>query len=691
MSQCSRIAVLAIYVCAFCSVLIDRAAYAAGVPGHDIDTVVVTGTRTTGLVGQADAASEGTVTSAQIENRPILRTAEVLEVVPGLVVTQHSGDGKANQYFLRGFNLDHGTDFASYVEGMPVNMPTHGHGQGYSDINFMIPELVDRIEYRKGTYYADEGDFSAAGAASITYKRALANTVVSTTVGEDQYVRAVLASSISAGGGDLLFGLDITHTDGPWVLEENLRKTNAVVKYTYGSADSGFDVAGMVYDAEWHSTDQIPLRAVESGQIDRFGYIDPTDGGNTHRYSLSANAWQSIGAGQIKALVYGIEYKLNLFSNFTYFIDAGHGDQFEQFDQRRVYGADMRYTQSLAVFGQAGNFTVGLQTRYDDISPVGLYLTEAREPYEIVRQDQVKQVSYSAFLSQATHWTEWIRSELGLRVDAYHFDVDSNLALNSGTADDSVVSPKLSLAFGPWDETEFFVNWGQGFHSNDARGTTIAVDPTDGVTPVDKVTPLVKAFGEEVGVRTAIVPDVQFAAALWTLNIDSELLFTGDGGTTEPSRASHRTGVELSAYYTPVEHLIIDADFSWSHAKFTDYDSAGDHIPNAVERVASLGITYNNDSSWFGGARLRYLGPAPLIEDNSVRSESTTLVNLDVGYHITQWIKASITLLNVFDTKANDITYYYESQLQNEASPVSDIHFHPVEPRTLRATITVRF
>ncbi len=674
-----------------CGTALPMYAGAAGVPGRLLDEVVVTASQIGDLAGQADTASEGTVTAAQIENRPILRTGEVLEVVPGLVVTQHSGDGKANQYFLRGFNLDHGTDFTARVEGMPVNMSTHAHGQGYSDINFMIPELIERIEYKKGTYYADEGNFSAAGAADITYQRTLPHTLVSATLGKDQYSRAVLAASLQAGGGDLLVGFDSTYTNGPWDLDENLRKLNGVIKYTYGDRASGFSVDGMGYDGRWRSTDQIPLRAVQSGVVDRFGFIDPTDGGNTHRYSLSGNWWSDVGPGHIKALAYGIDYQLNLFSNFTYFLDPVQGDQFEQYDKRRIYGADVRYTQPMELFGINGNFNGGVQTRYDDIAPVGLYLTQARERYATVRQDHVEQASYSAYLSLETHWTQWLRSEVGARVDAFRFKVDSSLAANSGSANDSIATPKVALAFGPWNQTEFFLDWGQGFHSNDARGVTITVDPTDGVTPVDRVTPLVRAVGEEIGVRTAIIPRLQLAASLWTLKLNSELLFVGDGGATEPSRASRRTGVELAAYYTPVKDLIIDADMAWSRSRFTDFDSIGDHIPNAVEGVMSVGITYNPSDAWFGGARLRYLGPAPLVEDNTVRSQATTLVNVNLGYHLTPAMTASVTLLNAFDAKDNDITYYYESQLQGEAGPVNDIHFHPVEPREVRVTLAARF
>lgn len=670
---------------------VGATAWSAGVPGRTVDEVVVTGTRTSELLGAAESASEGTVLSEQIQNRPVLRTGEVLEVVPGLIITQHSGDGKANQFFLRGFNLDHGTDFASRVEGMPVNMPTHAHGQGYSDINFMIPELIERIEYKKGTYFADEGNFSAAGSVDITYHRTLPQTLTQLTSGEDGYWRGVFATSLPVAQGDLLVGFDTTRADGPWTLDENLRKVNGVVKYARGNEHSGFDLEAMAYDGKWRSTDQVPLRAVEDGLLHRFDNMDPTDGGKTHRYSLSGSWWGDVGPGKIKVLAYGVDYQLDLFSNFTYAIDSEHGDQFEQFDDRRMAGTDARYTQPLSLLGRDGEFSAGVQVRHDDIDPVGLYLTQSRERHATVREDNVRQTSYSAYLSQSLKWTDWLRTEAGVRVDEFRFEVDSNLPANSGNANDDIVSPKFTATFGPWSKTEFFLDWGRGFHSNDAPGATITVDPTDGVTPAEQVTPLVKAVGQEIGVRTAIIPRVQLAASLWQLKLDSELLFVGDGGTTEASRASKRRGVELSAYYSPLDALIIDADIAWSRARFTDSDPAGDRIPNAIERVASIGLAYNTTVGFFGGARLRYLGPGPLIEDNSVRSKSTTLVNVDVGYHFTESLTASLTLLNAFDEKANDVTYFYSSQLPGEAAPVDDIHFHPVEPRQIRATLAARF
>jgi hypothetical protein len=678
-------------IAAAVSAALSTTVQAAGVPGKAVEEVTVTATRSGELFGHADSASEGTVLAAQLETRPVLRTGEVLEVVPGLVVTQHSGDGKANQYFLRGFNLDHGTDFASRVEGMPVNMPTHAHGQGYSDINFMIPELVDRMSYKKGTYYAEEGNFSAAGAVDVIYKRSLEQSFAVLGGGQDSYGRVLVASSPQVTGGDLLMAVDSSYANGPWELNENIRKLNGVLKFTRGDADAGFSLAAMGYSGRWKSTDQIPLRAVEAGIVDRFGYIDPNDGGRTRRYSVNGSWWSTLGEGKLRVEAYGIDYQLDLFSNFTYFTDQENGDQFEQFDDRLVLGTQALYEQPLELFGKRGTFSAGVQIRHDDIAPVGLYKTQARERLDTVREDEVVQTSYGVFVSQNVNWTNWLRTEGGVRFDEFRFDVNSSLAANSGKANDSIVSPKLTTVFGPWKRTELFLNWGRGFHSNDARGTTITVDPTDGVTPADHVTPLVRAVGEELGVRTAIVPHVQIAASLWRLTLDSELLFIGDGGSTEATRASRRTGLELSAYYAPTDSIIVDADVAWARPRFSDDDPAGDRIPNAVERVVSVGLSYRNPSGWFGGARLRYLGPAALIEDDSVRSESTTLLNLNVGYYITRNVSASVSLLNAMDEKANDITYFYESQLSGEAAPVDDIHFHPAEPRQVRAAVTARF
>ena len=663
--------------------LLPSLAIGGGVPTATgwLEEVVVSG-KLERLGGDPASATVGIATSEQLDLRPVLRTGELLEVVPGLVVTQHSGSGKANQYFLRGFNLDHGTDLATSVDGVPVNMPTHAHGQGYTDINFVIPELIESIEYRKGTYYADTGNFSAAGAVNLRYRSALDAPFVSVESGDDDYLRGLFAASPEIGGGSLLMALEHSTTNGPWLLEERFHKTNALLRYSHDTAGGRFAVTAQGYDGEWRSTDQIPLRAVQSGALDRFGFVDPTNGGESHRYTLAADWYEQLGDGRLHAQAYAIDYRLDLFSNFTYAVDTENGDQFEQFDDRRVYGGQLNWTRPIDLMGRSHELDLGLELRRDDIDTVGLYKTVARTRIDTTREDDVTQSSYSVYSSLKTRWSDSVRTELGVRADQFEFDVSSSLAVNSGSADDAIVSPKFSLILGPWRETEFFFNVGKGFHSNDARGTTIRVDPTDGVTPVDRVDPLVDALGADIGLRTAVLPNLQLTAALWTLQLDSELLFVGDAGITEPSRESERRGIEAGAIWNPVSWMILDADLAWSRSRFTQNervgDPAGDRIPGAVENVASVGLAIDHPSGWFGGARVRHFGKAPLIEDNSVKSNPTTLVNLEAGYHITDNIQLSAALFNVFDSRDNDITYLYESQLPGEAEPVDR---HPLPSR----------
>jgi hypothetical protein len=673
---------------------IAGSAAAAGLTGAGLEEVTVVGRRIA-LSGEPRAASEGTVLRDQLESRPLLRVGELLEVVPGMIVTQHTGDGKANQYFLRGFNLDHGTDFSTRVEGMSVNMPTHAHGQGYMDLNFVIPELVDQLVYRKGTYYPELGNFSAAGAAEIRYVDRVPEPFISLTWGEHDFVRATAAGAIDFAGGALLAGLEVDRTDGPWVNPENLRKTNGVLRWSRTRETAGLALAVMGYSASWDSTDQIPQRAVETGRLDRFGAVDPTTGGESSRYSLSLQGFGPAADGRLDYSAYAIDYDLRLYSNFTYFVDEVNGDQFAQFDDRRVYGGALTWSRPLSFGAEGSTLRVGADVRHDDIEPVGLYLSRARERYETVREDAVSQTLTGLWTGFATRWTPWLRTEIGARFDRLGYDVQSDLPENSGSGNDSLTSPKLSLALGPWAETEYFIAAGRGFHSNDVRGATIQVDPADPTCTVADgclapVTALVPATGYEVGARTALLPRTQLSVALWRLDLDSELLFVGDGGATEPTRASRREGVEVGLYARPTDALIVDADYAWTRPRFRDDDPAGNRIPGAIESAASLGITGEWPSGFFAGARVRYLGPAALVEDDSVRSRSTTLVNLQGGYRWSRF-RLTVALFNAFDEQANDITYYYESRLPGEVAPVEDVHFHPVEPRSLRVTLEGRF
>ncbi|HEX9984199.1 MAG TPA: TonB-dependent receptor [Thermoanaerobaculia bacterium] len=665
--------------------------------------VVVTATRTfrnladldervNDLIGIADSATEGVVTAKEIERRPFQRAGEILETVPGVIVSQHSGEGKANQYYLRGFNLDHGTDIAVTVAGVPVNMPTHGHGQGYADANFLIPELVTAVQYKKGPYYAEEGDFASAGAVNVNYLNLLDAPVVFVQGGSSGFRRALFAASPRAGDGYLLYALEAGTNDGPWVRPDDFRKWNGVLRYTRGDQRGGFSITAMGYDARWNATDQIPGRAVGAGTLSRFGLIDPSDGGETSRYSL-ASEWQRNDRETLTQIgAYALSYRLNLFSNFTYFLDDPvAGDQFEQADDRLVAGlrASRRW---IARFGGISTENlVGLQARHDDIRNVGLYHTRERERLETTRQDRVAQTSGALFAQTSVEWLPWLRTVGGLRADRYRFDVRSGDARNSGQGDASLVSPKLTMIFGPWRNAELYLNAGSAFHSNDARGATIRVDPATG-EPVARVTPLVRTRGGELGLRATPVPRFHMTASLWRLDIASELPFIGDAGTTEASRPSRRTGIELATFYNLRDWLAVDAEYAYSRSRFRDADPAGDRIPGSVEGVASVGLNVIDFRRLSGELRYRYFGPRPLIEDDSVRSQASGLLNARLGYRLTPRIRLDVDVFNILDAQASDVDYFYTSRLPGEpAEGIDDLHFHPVENRAFRIGVTTSF
>ena len=644
------------------------------------------------LVGIAMASSQGAITARQLDARPMMRSGEVLETVPGVVISQHSGEGKANQYYLRGFNLDHGTDFATTVAGIPVNLPTHGHGQGYSDLNFLIPELVSGVQFSKGPYFPDKGDFATAGSANINYASVLDQPVVRVAGGDEGFARALVAVSPSVGTGHVLAAMEVERNDGPWVQPDNYKKVNGLVRYSRGNAVNGLSITGMGYRSTWNSTDQVPERAIAEGLIDRFGNVDNTDGGNTYRYSGSVEWQRSSSNATFKLTGFGFGSDLNLFSNFTFFLDdPKHGDQFQQADHRFVSGGAASYRRVGRWRGRDLQNTIGMQLRNDDIATVGLYHTEARRVLETVRQDGVLQTSAGGYAQNEIAWTPRLRTLAGLRVDGYRFRVDASDPENGGTGRAGIVSPKGGAVIGPFNGTELYVNAGLGYHSNDARGATITRDPSSG-GPADPVTPLVRAKGAEVGLRTVAARHLQSTVTLWTLSLASELVFAGDAGTTEASRPSHRYGVEWANYFTPRPWLILDGDVSWSHAQFTDVGPAGDRVPGSVATVISAGATLDSRRNVFGSVRLRYFGPRALVEDDSVRSKATSLVNLEGGYRLARNLKVAVDVFNLLNAKNSDIDYYYTSRLRGEPlDGISDIHFHPTLPRTARLNLVVGF
>ncbi|WP_342713402.1 TonB-dependent receptor [Bradyrhizobium sp. B124] len=641
---------------------------------------------------QPTAASERQISGDEVNARPVSRVGEVLEVVPGLIVTQHSGEGKANQYFLRGFNLDHGTDLAITVDGMPVNMPTHGHGQGYADINFLIPELIQSVDVRKGPYYADKGDFASAGAVDINYLDRLSKNTVELTAGSFFYQRAMAAGSTRVGDGTLLAAFEANKYNGPWDVPDDIRKLNGVLRYSQGTATDGFSLTAMAYSNGWNSTDQVAQRAIDQGLIGRYGSLDPTDGGTSSRFSLSGNWAQSSNYGQTRLNAYVIHSSLQLYNDFTYFLDDPvNGDQFSQIDKRTVYGFDASHAADVRIAGIDTQTRIGVQTRYDDIN-VGLFKTAQREILSTVRNDQVQEGSVALWADSTARWTDWLRTTVGVREDYFAGHVLSDTPQNSGNAQAAMTSPKAGIVLGPWSKTEFYGNAGFGLHSNDIRGATITVDPNDKVMPLDRAPLLVRSKGAELGIRSKAIDGLTSSLAVFVLDFDSELLFVGDAGTTEPSRPSRRVGVEWTNQYKLLPWMSLDFDLAYTRARFTDYDPVGNFIPGAPACVASGGVTFGRDTGWFGSLRARYFGPRPLIEDDSVRSLSSLIVNARAGYKFDNGMRLQLDVLNLFNAQTNQIEYDYLSRLPGEPiDGVGDRHVHPAEPLAVRLTLAATF
>ncbi len=698
------------------------------------------------LIGIADSATQGTVGAKEIEDRPILRSGEVLETVPGLIITQHAGGGKANQYFLRGFNLDHGTDFAVFLDGMPLNLPSHAHGEGYADMNIVIPEFVRRLNYEKGPYYAEIGNYSSAGSANIQYFKTFPQSFFQVEGGMYGYGRAVFGVSQKLGSGNLLYGGEAYHDNGPWTHPDNYYKFNGLLTYSRGDSTNGLSITARGYHGKWNSSDQIAVTAIPI--VGFFGALNPTDGGNSQRYSLQAD-WHRQGTNSATTIMgYEFYYDLDLFSDFTYYLDDPiKGDQFEQQDRRWVAGFDAAHTIFSQWFGRKVENTFGLQVRNDWVHN-GLYRAEDRvrtdkndinacndEPIPecdtnpnliavlpaATDLNKFTDTMVGFYVENKTQWAQKFRSVLVVRGDEAIYVVTNltppyvatelpgapvvNFAeLNSGSASKFLPSPKASLIFGPWSNTEFYVKGGFSFHSNDARGATQRIEPISPdypfPTPSNPITPLVPTKGAEIGVRTVAVPHLQSTLSLWYLYSASELQQDGDtGGTVASASASNRYGVEWANYYTPLAHLAFDFDFADSKALFTSIDAddaapgspGGKYVPEAVGLVISSGITVQSYKGFWGSLRLRAFGPRNLTSDAIYRSSATTLLNAEVGYQIGETWRVSAECFNLLNRRDHDIDYAYISRITPTATPAFTDVFHPVEPFQVRIGLRKTF
>ncbi len=701
------------------------------------------------LAGIAASASQGEVSNNDFKYRPISRPGELIEVVPGMISTQHSGTGKANQYFLRGFNLDHGTDFATWIDGIPMNLRSNTHGQGYMDLNSLIPEMVETIEFGKGPYYAKQGDFSSAGYAVIRTRNRLTGFnndgdqgYLRFEGGQFDYYRALLANSNHVGPGELLYAGEFNLYNGPWVVPEDGNKYNGMLKYSFGEKDWQIAFNAKAYYSHWIATNQIPLaelgRSVNPtccdvdgqegfGPDGRFGSMNPSDAGITSRYSGSMNANSKGDDYRNELNLYGLYYDLDLFSDFTYFsANSVLGDQVNQHERRVQAGGNAEQTWFHTLHGFDLENTLGVQMRYDGIRNLGLENTWLRQPvmdkaYLPPSLYNVDETSLWFYGSNETRWTPWLRSVLAGRSDTFWFDVQSITpgfrynAENSGNTSATVLSPKLNLIFGPWEQTELFVNSGYSYHSNDARGTVIRYNP-DG-TPATPVSPLAWSRGAETGVRTQYLPGLNTTLAVWFLQMSGELVFTGDAGTTEPTPATNRFGVEWTNFYKPREWLTLDADFAFTQSRYQEIQEPGCEagvinlppngcgkgysVPNAIGRVITAGAQVDLPEGYFANLRLRSFGQDALNNNATAWLGSTSILNLGAGWH-NQTVKLEVNVFNLLDTQANDIAYWYQYGICNTFSSggqcaggsvtqYNGLTFHPIQPRMVRAGITINF
>jgi outer membrane receptor protein involved in Fe transport len=682
--------------------------------GH-LSEVVVTASRVN-LIGTATTASQGAVTEQELDLRPAYRVGQLLESVPGLVVTVHSGEGKANQYLTRGFNLDHGTDIANFVDDMPVNRPTNTHGQGYSDLNFIMPEISNGLEYTKGPYYASVGDF---GSVASTHMH-LANEI------PDQVAVAAGTLGVTnffAGGTDhftaqdrLLGGIYYGHVDGPFTHPDNFRKVAGTLRFSHGTDADGYSATAMYFHGEGNMTTDQPLRAIEQGLISRWGSLDPSDGSLSERFSLSGHYGATGDSWKSRSSVYFIRSKMILWNDFTHYLDDPvNSDQEEQYESRTTAGGQSAFTFTQTLGSLQNDMVLGVQVRFDN-AYVNRKHTLQRVPLSycsleqadggaipmpaaggICNADQVHLLDVGPYVEDTTHWTEWLRTVVGFREEYYRAGDRSLTTGFEGTTHQTLFQPKGSLIFGPFVDTELYLSAGRGFHSDDVRGVFGTV-PIAGVPGAAGRTPLLApTTGVELGVRSNIVPKLSMQLALFRQEFNSELAYDADQGQDSASAPSRREGIELSAEYRPTRWMELNTDLAFSRARYRGslaaYELDGAFIANAPTFIGSFGVLVDNLGPWFGGLQWRKLGPYPISDGNRFPEDpGYGEFNLDAGYKVSSHLKVQLSIFNVLNTKANSSAYFYTSRLPGEpADGVTGIQVHPLEPISgiVKVTLTL--
>jgi outer membrane receptor protein involved in Fe transport len=688
-------------LCLPCAAVLLCPAFALA-QSQQMEEIVVTSARASNLATQS-SASAGTITATQVAELPILRPGEVLQLVPGMVVVAHAAGGKANQYYLRGFELDHGDMFLTEVDGVPVNLVSHAHGPGYTDLNWLIPELIGGVDYTKGPYYADEGDFANAGSANIRIIDSLNQALLKQEVGGNGYARLLGADSFKVGLGTLLLGVEYMHDDGPWTIGNNYRRRNGIVRYTEGDTSNGFSLTLQGYRGNWRGGDQVPLRGLDENLYPRYAVLNPDTGGTSSRYSLYGNWHETDDIGHTDAVLYAVHYTLDLRSDFTYFLDP-NGDEIRQNDRRWIYGGHIDRSIDGTYLGEGTQDRIGVELRDDDIHNALDHLIDG-QPYYHVRFDQIDQTMVSPWWENRIAWNGWFSTTVGVRADVLVYADHSDTIGNSGNGVAWKPSPKVGMRFGPWDQTDIYIQAGLGISSEDIRGVTSTTVPGPvafgGGVSTSPTLPLTRNRGAEVGIHSKAIPGLDTTLSFWVLESQNEFVFDGDSGAVSASgRPGRRYGIEWNNRWQPAGWLDVTADIAISRARYIDQNKPlGDQIPESVRWTASGEATVH-DLPWLPetSATLgwRYLGPRYLIENASIQSKPSLVFNARLDYALTPDIALGVQILNLFDTRYFDAQYYYATRLRTELTTVGPsgqdgFVVHPGEPRELRFSITERF
>jgi outer membrane receptor protein involved in Fe transport len=636
------------------------------------------------------ASSQQFILDSEIVLQPQGRPAQVLRLIPGFLAIEHSGGaGKADQYFLRGFDADHGTDVAFFHDGMPINLRTHAHGQGYTDLNFIIPETVEQVEVSKGAYLPEYGDFATAGAVNFKTRQVVQEGVAQAAGGQFDTQRYLLMFSPTKEKVRSLVAAEGYYTNGPYDNDNQYYRVNLLGKLTtnFSSRDE-LSLTGTFLKSDWNGSGEIPLRAVTDGTIGRFGSIDPSEGGNTLRSTARLNYhYDTPLGGQFFVNAYGQYYRLDLFTNFTFFLnDPVNGDGIAQFDRRVMYGGDLGYKHQGEVLGVPSIGTIGFQTRVDDIhARRGTQTT--RTQTGTTTDSDILEASYAPFVKAEVQPISWVRLAGGLRAETFTFNVQNRCTTCAeqpdGRKNSGIVLPKVNLILGPWAATEFFANYGEGFHSNDARSA---------VTPGSS--PLARAKSYEVGIRSKPwgPGGVEFIATAWRLDLQSELVFVGDEGTTESRGASKRDGVEVAVRGQVWGPLYVNGSFTWTDAKFKN----GDAIPLAPKYTAYGAVILRWPEGLTSQLQATYLDVRPLVEDRSIKSPSWVSFDLSERYRLPIRLphgrmEAFLFVQNLFNTEWEQAIFTFESRLRTEGAGVTDIHFVPGNPRNVMGGVAWYF